>query len=58
MRTNFSEALGHVKSLIEVGCSPEEAVLDAQRAFELDDLTADIMGQCVEHWIETEYAHG
>lgn len=58
MRTHFSEALGHAKGLIEVGCSPEEAVLDAQRTFELDELTADVLGQCVDHWIETEYAHG
>lgn len=57
MRTHFSEALGHAKSLIEVGCGPEEAILDAQRAFELDDLTTDVLGQCVELWIETEYAH-
>lgn len=58
MRTHFSEALGHAKSLIEAGCAIDEAVADAQRAFELDELTADVMGQCIELWIETEYAHG
>ena len=58
MRTNFTEALGHAKSLIEVGCAIEEAVADAQRAFDMDDLSADILGQAVEHWIAVEYAHG
>lgn len=58
MRTNFSEALGHAKSLIEAGCSVEEAVTDAQRAFEMDDLSTDVLGQAVEHWIAVEYAHG
>lgn len=58
MRTNFSEALGHAKSLIEVGCSVEEAVVDAQRAFDMDDLSADVLGQAVENWIAVEYAHG
>jgi hypothetical protein len=58
MRTHFSEALGHAKSLIEVGCDSEEAIADAQRTFELDELTADVLGQCVEVWIATEYAHG
>lgn len=58
MRTNFSEALGHAKSLVEVGCDIEEAVVDAQRAFDLDDLSADVLGQAVEHWIAVEYAHG
>ncbi len=58
MRTNFSEALGHAKGLIDIGCTPEEAVIDAQRTFDLDDLSTDVLGQCVEHWLETEYAHG
>ncbi len=58
MRTNFTEALGHAKGLIEIGCTPEEAVIDAQRTFDLDDLSTDVLGQCVEHWLETEYAHG
>lgn len=58
MRTNFTEAQAHAQQLIEVGCAIEEAIADAQRAFELDDLTADILGQAVEHWIAVEYAHG
>ena len=58
MRTNFTEATAHAKQLIEVGCGVDEAIADAQRTFELDELTADVMGQCIELWIETEYAHG
>ena len=58
MRTNFSEALGHAQSLIEVGCAIDEAVADAQRAFDMDELSTDVLGQAVEHWIAVEYAHG
>lgn len=53
--THFSEAVAHAESLIEVGCTPDEAVVDTVRAFELNDLEADLLECNVDLYMETRY---
>ena len=47
--TRFSEATAHMQQLLALGATQESALLDTQRAFDLDDLTMDILEQNLEY---------
>ena len=49
--THFSEALAHAQQLVDLGCQPEKAVADTQRAFELDELSADVLSSNLDLYV-------
>jgi len=52
--SRFSEALAHTKQLIQLGCDQEEALANTQVAFDLDDLTVDMLDSVLsteEAWV-------
>lgn len=48
MKTRFSAALAHYSQLRELGCDQDQALADTQVAYDLDDLTLDILGQAAD----------
>lgn len=51
--THFAEAVAHAEGLIQVGCTPEEAVVGTVRAFELNEIEADLLECNVDLFLET-----
>ena len=51
MKVRLSEALSHLKQLIEMGCEYPQAIYDTAAAFDLDRESVEMLEDCYDYEI-------